>query len=183
MSAQDTGDGAALPFGPIQMLVLEFDRTRFDGEIMPELERLKDSGLIRLVDLLFVTKRDDGELDVIQTSDLTTDEAMEFGAIVGALVGLGIAGEEGAEEGAILGAAEGEDGHVLDESEVWYLADAIPPGASAAVLLIEHRWAIPLRDKIVAAGGLALADEWIHPADLVAVGLAAGLQNVAGRQA
>jgi len=182
MSAQDTGGGAELPFGPIQMLVLEFDHTRFDGEIMPEIERLKDAGLIRLVDLLFVTKNDDGELDVLRTTDLTTDEAMEFGAIVGALVGLGIGGEEGAEAGAVLGAAEGEDGHVLDEAEVWYLADAIPPGASAAVLLIEHRWAIPLRDKIVAAGGLALADEWIHPADLVAIGLAAGQQDVARLQ-
>ena len=107
MSAQDTGGGAELPFGPIQMLVLEFDHTRFDGEIMPEIERLKDAGLIRLVDLLFVTKNDDGELDVLRTTDLTTDEAMEFGAIVGALVGLGIGGEEWAEAGAVLGAAEG----------------------------------------------------------------------------
>ena len=172
MSAQDAA--GALPFGPIQMLVLEFDRTSFDGTIMPELDRLKDAGLIRLVDLLFVTKNADGELDVLQTSDLSTDEATQFGAIVGALVGLGVGGEEGAEAGAIVGAAAGEDGHVLDESDVWYLEDAIPPGSSAAVALIEHLWAIPLRDKVAAAGGLALADEWIHPADLVAIGLAAG---------
>ena len=52
----------AMPFGPVQMLVLEFDRTRFDGEIMPELERLNESGVIRLIDLLFVTKRD-GEVE------------------------------------------------------------------------------------------------------------------------
>jgi hypothetical protein len=39
------------------------------------------------------------------------------------------------------------------------------------VLLIEHLWAIPLRDAIVDAGGIALSDEWIHPADLVAAGL------------
>jgi hypothetical protein len=52
---------------------------------------------------------------------------------------------------------------------------AMPPqqGGSAAVALIEHRWAIPLRDKILDAGGVALADEWIHPADLVAIGAAA----------
>jgi hypothetical protein len=68
---------------------------------------------------------------------------------------------------------EGEDGHIIDETEVWYLADAIPAGSSAAVALIEHRWAIPLREKIVNAGGITLADEWLHPADLMAVGAAA----------
>jgi uncharacterized membrane protein len=163
----------SMPFGPIQMLVLEFDRTRFDGEIMPELERLKDSGVVRLIDLLFVTKTEDGELDVIQTSDLSKDEAMDFGALVGALVGLGTGDEETSIDASLAGALAGEDGHILDETEVWYLADAIPPGSSAAVALIEHTWAIPLRDKIVKAGGVALADEWIHPADLVAVGAAA----------
>jgi uncharacterized membrane protein len=177
MSAQDAGGGGTLPFGPIQMLVVEFDRTRFDGEIMPEFDRLKRAGLIRLVDLLFVTKNDDGELDVLKTTDLNRDEAMEFGAIVGALVGLGMAGEEGAEAGAMVGAEAGEDGHVIDESQVWYLEDRIPPGSSAAVVLIEHLWAIPLRDKMVASGGVALADEWIHPADLVALGLVAALSE------
>jgi uncharacterized membrane protein len=177
MSAEDAGGGGTLPFGPIQMLVVEFDRTRFDGEIMPEFDRLKRAGLIRLVDLLFVTKNDDGELDVLKTTDLNRDEAMEFGAIVGALVGLGMAGEEGAEAGAMVGAEAGEDGHVIDESEVWYLEDRIPPGSSAAVVLIEHLWAIPLRDKMVASGGVALADEWIHPADLVALGLVAALSE------
>ena len=53
---------------------------------------------------------------------------------------------------------------------MWYLADAIPEDGWAAVALLEHRWAIPLRDAIIAAGGVALADEWIHPSDLVAVG-------------
>jgi hypothetical protein len=59
---------------------------------------------------------------------------------------------------------------MLDEADVWFLEDAIPEGTSAAVALIEHRWAIPLRDKLIAADGVVLADEWVHPADLVAVG-------------
>src|SRR4029450_192971 len=128
---------------------------------MPEFDRLRRAGLIRLVDFLFVTKNDDGELDVLKTTDLNKDEAMEFGAIVGALVGLGMAGEEGAEAGAMAGAEAGEDGHVIDESQVWYLEDRIPPGSSAAVVLIEHLWAIPLRDKMVAAGGGGLAGEGV----------------------
>jgi uncharacterized membrane protein len=155
------------------MLVLEFDRTRFEGEIMPELERLKAAGIVRLVDLLFVRKPAGGEIEVVQRSDLSEDEAVRFGAIIGALVGLGTGSEEEAYAASVAGAEELADGHFFGETEVWYLADAIPEGTSAAVALIEHQWAIPLRDKILAAGGTTLADEWIHPADLLAIGAAA----------
>ena len=160
-------------FGPVQMLVLEFDRTRFDGEVMPELARLKEAGIIRLIDLLFVRKPVGGELEVVQTSDLSEDEATEFGALVGALVGLGGGDEELSYRTALAGAEELEDGHFFGDSEVWYLADAIPEGSSAAVALIEHVWAIPLRDKLADAGAVTLLDEWIHPKDLLAVGAAA----------
>jgi uncharacterized membrane protein len=158
-----------IPFGPVQMLVLEFDETKFTGEIMGELQRLKEADLVRVIDLLIVTKGEDDELAAVRTSDLRTDEAMEFGALIGALVGLGAGEDIGV--AATAGAAELEDGHLLGEQEVWYLGDVIPKGGTAAIALLEHRWAIPLRDKIVAAGGMALADEWIHPADLIAVGL------------
>jgi hypothetical protein len=71
---------------------------------------------------------------------------------------------------AEAGAEAGADGHIFGDTEVWYLSDAVPEGTSAA---IAHLWAIPLRDKILRAGGTTLADEWIHPADLIAVGAAA----------
>ena len=96
---------------------------------------------------------------------------MEFGAIVGALIGLGAGGEEGAEAGAEIGAAMGEDDHILP-SDIWYVDDVLPVGTAAAVALIEHRWALPLRDKIRGAGGFHIADAWVHPLDLVAIGLA-----------
>jgi uncharacterized membrane protein len=163
----------SIPFGPVQMLVLEFDRTRFEGEIAPELDRLKEAGVIRLIDLLFVRKPKGGEVEIARRSDLNEDEAMDFGALVGALVGLGTGDEDRALTAAVAGAEEFADGHLFSDSEVWYLADAIPEGKSAAIALIEHRWAIPLRDKIIDAGGIALADEWVHPADLVAIGAAA----------
>lgn len=169
MSSEQT---PSIPFGPVQLLVLGFDRTQFSGEIMPELERLKEQGTVRLIDLIFVRKQD-GEVETIQASDLSTDEAEEFGALVGALIGAGMGEEETVAAGLELGAAAGADGHVIDENEVWYLADAIPEGTSAAVVLLEHLWAIPLRDKIIAAGGAVLADAWVHPADLIAVGAAA----------
>jgi uncharacterized membrane protein len=159
----------ALPFGPVQMLVISSDHTQFTGEILPEFQRLADEGVVRLVDLMVVTKKH-GELEAVQVSQLSSEEAEEFGALIGALIGVGAGGEDGAFAGAVAGSAELEDGHVFSEDDVWYLADAIPDDGWAAVALIEHRWAIPLRDAIVAAGGVALADEWIHPADLVAVG-------------
>ena len=100
---------------------------------------------------------------------------MEFGAIAGALIGLGAGGEEGAEAGAVAGAEALEDSHVFDEDQALVLEDALPPGTTAAVALIEHLWAIPLRDKIVEAGGVALADIWVHPSDLIATGLVAAI--------
>jgi len=160
-----------LTLGPVQMLVVGFDNDNFTGEIRAELARLKENDIVRLIDLLLVRKNDDGEIEAIQQSDLSQEEAERFGAIVGALVGFGEGGEEGAERGAIAGAAELEDGHVFDDDAVWYLGDAIPQGTAAAVALIEHRWAIPLRDMIARAGGVTLADEWVHAKDLMAVGL------------
>jgi uncharacterized membrane protein len=171
-----THSGDGLTLGPVQMLIVGFQGDKFDGSIMKELDRLKEHDIVRLVDLLFVKKNDDGEIEVVQRSDLDAEEAQEFGAIVGALVGFGADDEEGAEFGAVAGAAELEDGHLFDDAAVWYLGDAIPEGTAAAVALLEHRWAIPLRDKIAQAGGITLSDAWIHPADLVAAGALAAAE-------
>lgn len=161
-----------MTIGPVQMLVIGFEGDRFTGEILAELDRLRDQEVARLIDLLFVRHNEDDSLDVLQRSDLSPQEATQFGAILGALVGLGAGGEAGAEAGAQAGAEALAGGHVFDDDDVWYVANVIPPGGSAAVALIEHRWAIPLRDAIIRAGGMALADEWVHPSDLVAAGLA-----------
>ena len=158
-----------MTIGPVQMLVLGFSEPEFTGKIAAELDKLREHEFVRIVDALVVNKDDDGQITALQVSDLTSDEAMEMGAIAGALVGLG-AGD--LEAGAAAGAAEGADGHLIPDEEAWYVADTIPNGSAAAILLLEHRWAAPFRDAIVDAGGIALADEWIHPEDLVAVGLA-----------
>ena len=162
-----------MEFGPVQMLVLEFDRDRLRGEILPELERLREKDIIRLVDLVVVEKSESGEVTALETSDLTADEATEYGAVVGALVGFGAAGEAGAVIGAGAGAEAAQESTLGDGADVWYVADAIPAGSIAAIALIEHRWAIPLRDAVGRAGGVALADEWIHPEDLVGLGAVA----------
>ena len=72
---------------------------------------------------------------------------------------------------------------MFDEDEVWYVIDSIPNGTAAAIALLEHRWAIPLRDAIVRAGGFTIADEWIHAKDLVAVGLMAAAEAAKPRRA
>jgi Family of unknown function (DUF6325) len=90
-----------MAIGPVQMLVVGFEGPEFKGEILEELTRLKDADTIRLIDLVVVKKDDDGTIETLHTSDLTGDEALEFGAVAGALIGLGAAGEEGAEGGAM----------------------------------------------------------------------------------
>jgi uncharacterized membrane protein len=167
------GDAKMQEFGPVQVMVVGFRETDFKGEVMAELKRLKEADIVRLVDLVVVSKGADGEIAGVELSDLSPEESAELGAIAGALVGLGMDGEEGAEAGALAGAEAAEDGMLGDE-EMWSIADAIPVGTTAAVALIEHRWAIPLRDAIRKAGGVPLADSWLHPEDLIAVGAALG---------
>jgi uncharacterized membrane protein len=168
-------DEPKVTIGPVQMLVVGFAEPHFTGKIMAELKRLRELDMIRLVDMIVVQKDAEENVVAVQVSDLSPEEATQFGAIAGALIGFGMEpDEEGIEAGAIAGAEAMADGHLIDEGEVWYVADAIPVGSTAAVALLEHRWAIPLRDAIMEAGGTVVADEWIHAKDLIAVGLLAG---------
>ena len=161
-----------MTIGPVQLLIVGFAGGEFKGEIASVLADLRERDVIRLIDMGFVRKDDDGLITMIEHSDLSQDETIEFGATVGALIGLGAAGEEGAEAGAIAGAEAALDGGMI-EDQVWYIADEIPEGTAAAIALIEHRWAIPLRSAILDAGGFLVSDAWIHPTDLVAIGLLA----------
>jgi len=161
-----------MALGPVQVLVLGYGPDAdFTGEALDELRKLREHDIVRVVDLLFVAKDENGDVAKVEISDI--EELTELGAVAGALIGFGAAGEAGAEVGAVAGAVAASDGAMYDEADVWYIADAIPPGMSAAVAVLEHRWAIPLRDAIERSGGVALADEWIHPEDLIALGVEA----------
>jgi uncharacterized membrane protein len=161
-----------MAIGPVQLLVLGFDHPDFQGEIVAELDRLKENDVVRVIDALAVHKDADGKVNVLKRSDLNEEESAEFGAMVGALIGLGAAGEEGAEVGAEAGAAATAEG-VFSEDEGWSVVEDIPDDTAAAVILLEHRWAIPFRDAVMRAGGFRVADGFIHPLDLVAIGLIA----------
>jgi uncharacterized membrane protein len=161
-----------MAIGPVQLIVLGFSHPNFHGEIVEELERLRDSDTIRVIDALAVHKDADGEMEVAHLSNLTLEEAVEVGSKVGALIGLGIDGEEGMEAGAIAGAEAAVDGiEVFSDEEAWDVLADIPNDSAAALILIEHHWAVPLRDAIARAGGMRLSDGFISPLDLVAIGL------------
>src|SRR5450755_698227 len=114
-----------MAIGPVQLIVLGFTHPHFHGEIIAELERLRESDTVRVIDSLAVYKTADGDLEVEHLSNLSTDEAIELGSKIGALIGLGIDGEEGAEEGAVAGAEAGEEGlEVFSDDQAWdVLAD------------------------------------------------------------
>lgn len=161
-----------MSFGPMQVLIFGFgDGSGLHGAVLEELRKLREQNIVRVVDMLVVAKDEDGEVVAVEASGLTDDEQTELGAVVGALIGLGAGGEEGAELGAELGALQAaEEGISPLSDDVWYIADAIPEGQVAAVAVLEHQWAIGLRDAIRGSGGVPLADEWLHPEDLVALG-------------
>ena len=100
-----------MAIGPVQLIVLGFDHPNFHGEIIAELERLRESDTVRVIDALAVYKDADGEIEVAHLSNLTEDEAIELGSKVGALIGLGIEGEEGMEAGAEAGRRGGRRRH------------------------------------------------------------------------
>ena len=159
-----------MAIGPVQLIVLGFNHPNFHGEIIEELERLRDSDTVRVIDALAVHKDAEGEVEVQHLSNLTKDEAVELGSKVGALIGLGIEGEEGLEAGAEAGAAA--DGvQIFSDEEAWDVLEDIPNDSAAALVLIEHHWAVPLRDAIARAGGFRLSDGFISPLDLVEIGL------------
>ncbi len=140
-----------MALGPVQMLVLGFAEPNFTGKIAAELDRLREHEFVKIVDALVVSKDDEGNITELQVTDLSLDESIEMGAIAGALIGFGYGegDEEAIEAGAELGAeamAE-KGGHLIPEEDAWYVADAIPNGSAAAIILLEHLWAIPLRER------------------------------------
>jgi uncharacterized membrane protein len=161
-----------MSIGPVQLLVIGFNKPDFHGEIIEELEKLREADTVRIVDALAVHKDAAGEIEVVHLSNLTRDEAVEMGSKVAALIGLGIAGEEGFEAGLEAGAeAAAEEGfHVFSDEDAWDVLEDIPNDSAAALVLLEHHWAVPLRDAIARAGGFRISDGLISPLDLVAIG-------------
>jgi uncharacterized membrane protein len=119
--------------GPVEILVVTFPGSEFTGEIAPALGELVQSGLIRVIDLVFVTKSADGDVLGIELSDL-----------------------DDATSGAFQPHVEEPSG-MLSEEDIEDLGADLAPGSSAAILLFEHVWATRFRDAVISSGGELVA--------------------------
>ena len=134
--------------GPLQILVVDFEDPNFQGDIGDELERLEAAGTLRVLDLAFVTKDRDGVINAGLTHELHS------GAMVRMLLGMDVTADT-----------------PPDDLDLYDAAAAIPPGTAAAVIVLEHLWAIPLRDAVRATGGHASASHWVDQEYLSKLGV------------
>jgi uncharacterized membrane protein len=157
---------------PLQLIVVGFEDPEFKGEILKEISFLKDHNLIKIVDALAVAKDENGEIEALEVSDLPRNEVVEYGAIIGYLIGLGAGDEETAEETALAAAmlVDNEYEYGMDSDELEKLAADIPDGGAALFILMEHLWALPLREAIRGAGGILIAQDFLSPEALMGVG-------------
>ena len=132
----------------MQVLVVELTEPNFSGDVMAELRRLGAADIVRLLDVLVVSRSADGSFD---THDLPGDADGSGGRIAAALLGC---------EEADATTTE------VDGVSSWSLSDAVAPGTTVAVALIEHLWAAPLMAAIARAGGTPLDETWLAPDDL-----------------
>lgn len=158
--------------GPVHLVVIGLENDKMKGQVARELHSASQRGLIRVLDALAIRKTDTGAIVSLGGSDLTPDQRMQYGAIVGGLLGFGATGtEEGAEAGATLGALSfAERNFGLSPADIQAIAAELSPGTTALMVLFEHRWAIPLKGALESAGGVVLAQGIVRPEGLVALG-------------
>ena len=158
-------------YGPMQLLVIGFENPNFQGQIRRELESVMEKGIIRLIDLLFVWKDKDGNLTSLGVTQLDENERRRLGAVVGGLIGFGAGGEEGARIGIKEGAQAAAQGNYgITEEDIREIAEAIPEGTAAGILIIEHLWAKNLKQALRDAGGILVSQGMLTPELLAMVG-------------
>jgi hypothetical protein len=142
MTATDSGH-TDVNAGPIDVVVLKFQKTTFSGEIAPALRDLVERDLIRIIDLLFVYKDEDGNVGTIELAGLGPDLDPAF---------IGMTGQF--------------EGGLLDSEDADEVAPNIDPGSSVALLAVENRWLIPFINAVSRAGG-EVVDQARVPATVV----------------
>jgi hypothetical protein len=128
-----------MTLGPLEYLVVGFEGNRFTGQILPELRAAREKGIIRVVDLFFLKKDEQGDTVAMELSDLSGEEAEQLAPLAGDLLGL------------------------LAPEDIEQAAHDIPNNSSAALLLFEHTWAIGLQEAIKNAGGIAIVGGLVAP--------------------
>lgn len=168
-----------IEMAPIQMLVFGFhDAEQFTPAIIHEVESLQNRGLIRLIDLLYVERLEDGSLITNELSGLTPTEVEEFGGLLEKL--LGASGEAaGAGEERVVE-------HQNRDADLFYgiamddmagVVEDIPPGGAAVMVLCEHSWAFDIRNKIRRATGYPIAQGFLTPEVFMLIGEEMRLMN------
>jgi Family of unknown function (DUF6325) len=132
--------------GPVSYLIVEFPGSRMTGEGLPILVDLVDQGIIRILDLLFVKRDEDGTLTTAELTDLDGDGELDLMIFEGAASGL------------------------LDETDLADAAAVVEPGSSAAILLFENRWATPFTQALRRGGAEVVAAGYV-PLDAIAASL------------
>src|SRR5260370_752441 len=131
--------------GPLQVIALSFSRDAgAEDRILAEVDRLRGRGVLRLLDMLFVAKSQDGSIERLAIGD---DE--DFGSLLAAVVPV-------ANGGPAVPAPAG--GPAFDPADALALADSLQPGTALAVLLVEHHWAAPLFDAIAETGATLIPE-------------------------
>jgi len=128
-----------MALGPLDFVVIDFPGNQFKGEILPELNAIRASGVVRLVDFIFIMKDQQGQITISEVSDLKGEDAQRYRQLTGDLSGL------------------------LTREDIEIAANDVPPNSSAAFILFEHTWAVGLRDAIRRAGGSVVTHERVDP--------------------
>lgn len=160
-----------IEMAPIQMFVFGFeDAEQFTPAIIQELESLQKRGLIRLIDLLYVERLDDGSLVTNEMSGLTPGEVEEFGGLLNQLLGVSGTPSEDAPRPSGSSQENEELFYGIAREDMAGVIDEIPPGAAAVMALFEHSWAFDIRNKIRRATGFPIAQGFLTPELFMLVG-------------
>ena len=159
-------------YGPVQLIVIGFDNAKVKRDLKKSLLDLSRKDLIRILDIAYVSKSQQGNIKIAEGTELDDVEKAKLGAAIGGLIGLGAAGEEGMEAGMELGALKfSENDFGADAQDLLKIAESLPPGSAGAVLLIEHVWLKNFKEELLNAGGAVLASTTITPESLIGLGM------------
>jgi uncharacterized membrane protein len=157
-------------YGPIQLFVIGFPGNQFKGEIIPAINEARDNGNIRMIDYVFLMKDEGGNITAVQGTDFGKKEIKFFDAVLGALIGYGAAGVEGAELGAKAGSEIAEMNLGLTEEDIRKAAKHIPNNSSSLLMIVENLWAKKIKQALVNAGGVMIAQGTLTPELMVRIG-------------
>ncbi len=160
-----------MSLGPVQLLVIAVEDEDLGDRVIARLSRLADNETVGLIDFLLVTRDAAGAISKRPEEISILGLGADAGSFVTALLGAEADEEDDTFADCGRETVATMDGSLRDEAGGWFLADAIPVSTTAAIVLVEHRWAIPLRDLGAEVGGRGLFDRWIHPRDLAAIGV------------